>query len=183
MRIGEVFRNSKSFSSAVATIDGLPNFIHCTATTGEMKALLEAGINSIKAIKAVDGARTPAILISNSPHKAGSLQAPWQDLFDPDNGRVRYFGDCKDPGKDPTSTTGNQALLDQFRFHQSAARSGRLQACPIVFFERVRIGSRVKGNVRFQGFGVISKAELVSQLSRSAPYSFRFICMSLRSSA
>jgi hypothetical protein len=43
-------------------------------------------------ISTVDGERWPAILISSGPHKIGAPETPWQDLFDPDNGHIRYYG-------------------------------------------------------------------------------------------
>ena len=40
-----------------------------------------------------------------------------KDHFDSDNGRIRYFGDNRVPGQDPTTTPGNKALLAAFRVH------------------------------------------------------------------
>ncbi len=70
------------------------------------------------AIKAPDGLRRPAILISSSPHKSGSVVTPWQDFFAPDEGYVRYFGDAKTPGRPAHLAPGNALLLEQFEhFH------------------------------------------------------------------
>jgi len=55
---------------------------------------------------------------------------------------------------------------------------------PVVCFRRVRVGSRTKGNVQFQGFGIITKVERVTQYDRRAEalfsnYAFDFAIFSL----
>ena len=90
MKVGDIFRYARPYDAKPSEIDGYPNFFHRTQTADHKMALLEAGINPIANIRAVDGSRRPAILISSSPHKTGSHETPWQDYFDPDNGHVRY---------------------------------------------------------------------------------------------
>lgn len=124
-------------------------------------ALLESGINPIGRPRG--GGQYPAILISSSPHRVGSEQTPWQDFFAPDVGHIRYFGDNKEVDVAPETTKGNSILLEQYRCHNSPELSDRQKACPIIFFKRVRIGARAKGNLQFQGFGVVSKVERVIQ--------------------
>lgn len=172
MRIGEVLRYSRPYDPAPATKDGLANYFHETHTPGRKMALLESGINPIQKISAEDFVRRPAILISSSPHKIGSEETPWQDSFDPDRGYVRYYGDNKSFGADPAAAKGNQALLEQFRLHTSPERAQRLKACPILVFKRVTVGGRAKGNVEFQGYGVVERAELVTQAGRQRGSSF-----------
>ncbi len=184
MRVGEVFRYARPYSADKREVDDLPNYFHCTHTPGAKLPLLESGINRIKKIDLDVGDRCPAILISSSPHKLGSTETPWQDFFDPDNGHIRYFGDNKDPGADPASSPGNEALLQQFELQTSPEKSVRSSACPIVFFRRVRVGSRAKGNVQFQGFGIISRAERITQFDRKhqrpfTNYVFDFTVLSL----
>lgn len=166
MRIGQIFRYSRPYGSSQRIIDNLPNFFFHTQSPDGKLALLDAGINPIKKIDAPDEVRCPAILISSSPHKIGAPETPWQDFFDPDNGHIHYYGDNKSPGVDPSSPPGNKALLEQFTLHSSSKIDERSIACPIIFFKRVRVGSRQKGNVQFQGFGVIEKAHLVTQFDR-----------------
>ena len=145
-------------------------------------ALLEAGINPIG--RARGSEVCPAVLISSSPHKIGSEQTPWQDFFAPDVGHIRYFGDNKELGVAPETTKGNSTLLEQFRYHNSPQLLDRSKGCPIIFFKRVRIGERAKGNLQFQGFGVVSKAERVVQhdTHKGLPfvnYAFDFTVLSL----
>ena len=184
MRIGEIFRYARPYSPNREVLDGLPNYFHYTYMSGAKMALLESGINPIQKITAEDGVRCPAILISSSPHKIGSPETPWQDVFDPDSGHIRYFGDNKEPGFDPASADGNKVLLEQFVLHTSPDREKRLLACPIVYFKRVTVGGRPKGNVQFQGFGTIAKVERITQFDRKnqrpfTNYAFDFVVFSL----
>ena len=186
LEIGKVYRYSKSYKPGDEKKDSLPNYLHYTHTPGLKKALLEAGINQILEVKTKDGVRRPAILISSSPHKMGSQETPWQDFFDPDNGFIRYYGDNKKPGNDPEKSLGNKILLKQFELHTSPDRNKRLKSCPIVFFNRVQHGQRMKGNVKFKGFGIINRAERVTQFDQKnscyfTNYVFEFVVFNLKS--
>ena len=157
MIIGQTFRYARPYASTPDIIDDLPNYFFHTHSPGTKLPLLEAGINPIQKIESPDGPRCPAILISSSPHKIGSAETPWQDFFDPDNGHIHYYGDNKVPEIDPATPYGNRALLEQFALQSSPKLDDRKRACPIIFFRRVRVGTRSKGNVQFQGFGVITE--------------------------
>jgi hypothetical protein len=88
MRIGDVYRYARPYSVLPEKIDGLVNYFYATQTGGCTLALLEKGINAIGTIEAPEGFRRPAILIRSSPHKIGSYETPWQDVFDTDNGHT-----------------------------------------------------------------------------------------------
>ena len=165
LKIGEAFRYARPYHSLPETIDDLPNYFHATHLPGAKKAILDRGINRIKAVKAAEGNRTPAILISSSPHKHGSDESPWQDIFEPDRGFVRYFGDNRKNGVRPEQSSGNAYLLEQFSIHNSVDPRARANAVPLLLFQRAKVGERTKGNVVFQGFGIICAAELVSQIN------------------
>jgi hypothetical protein len=160
----------------------MPNYFYATETLNLTKPLLEKGISPIAAVKIKGESRIPAILISSSPHKFGSESTPWQDLFDVDNGAIRYFGDNK-ASASAHLAPGNQVLLDQFRIHTSPDPFERSRAVPILFFEREEVAGRKKGNVRFQGLGMLQKVELVTQFQKSigyfTNYVFEFAVLSL----
>lgn len=184
MKTGQIFRYARPYDSADEIIDGLANYFYFTKSPGAKLALLESGINPIQKIIAPDGPRCPAILISSSPHKIGSMETPWQDYFDPDNGHVHYHGDNKAPGVDPTTPNGNRALLEELSLHLSPDMEDRRTSCPIMAFRRVRVANRTKGNVQFQGFGIITRAQRVTQYDRRnersfSNYSFDFAIFSL----
>lgn len=174
LTIGTIYRYSSSNPVDVAVIDELPNLLYHTNTVGENKALLEAGINMIRAVKTSEGLRTPAILISSSTHKQGSKDTPWQDEFDVDNGYIRYYGDNKSIG-DPSKAPGNSKILEQFPLQKSNTFEDRLKAVPFIFFKSVKVGDRVKGNRIFQGIGLIRTAELVTQYQKDIGYFTNYV--------
>lgn len=184
MKVSQIFRYARPYDPSADEIDSLPNYFHFTYTHGQPLPLLEAGINPIQKINSEVAQRCPAILISSSPHKIGSAETPWQDFFDPDRGHIRYFGDNKRPGDDPATPNGNRALLEQFELHSSLEESSRIRACPIIFFKRVKYGGRAKGNVQFQGFGIIQRVERITQYDRKndrafTNYVFDFVVFSM----
>jgi hypothetical protein len=173
MQIGDVLRYSKLFDPLSTEVDGLRNYLNVTHADGLKKSLLEAGINPIeRVIDATGRRRRPAILISSSPHREGTESAPWRDFFDVDNGHIRYFGDAKTPGADPSLARGNRALLEAHQLQNSISAEERLYAPPIVFFRRTSVDGRPKGFVVFQGFGIIDRVERISQFNRKSGKTF-----------
>lgn len=174
LTIGRIYRYSSSNPVDVAVIGELPNLLFHTNTVGEKKALLEAGINPIRAVKTNDGLRTPAILISSSIHKQGSKDTPWQDEFDVDNGYIKYYGDNKSIG-DPSKAPGNSNILEQFPLQKSKSFEDRIKAVPFIFFKSVKVGDRIKGNRIFQGIGLLRTAELVTQYQKDIGYFTNYV--------
>ena len=170
MRIGQVFRYTARKNRDDREIDGMPNFSFYTNFSDGPLVQLESGINPIG--KSSGDKITPAILISSSPHKAGSKETPWQDFFAPDRGHIRYCGDNKDSKVKPTQKKGIKALLKQYQMHNSEVENDRLEASPILFFKKVKYQGRVKGNYEFNGFGIISNAERVVQFNKSTNSTF-----------
>jgi hypothetical protein len=173
LKVGATYRYARPYSEMPAFIDGLPNYFASVQTPGaSTKPLLEAGINALRVVDAVDSPRRPAILISSSPHKVGSEWTPWDDAFDQDSGFVRYFGDNRDPGADPSKSRGNALLLAQFAIHRSHDVTIRGCAAPLFLFRRVTVDGRQKGNVMFAGLAVIERAELVTQYDQARKQTF-----------
>ncbi|WP_371567067.1 MULTISPECIES: restriction endonuclease [Streptomyces] len=164
LRVGQVLRYSSAKDPTSPVLDGYTNFHYVTDAPGHKKALLESGINGMAKVSARGRQRRPAILIRSSPWKAGSEQTPWHDVFDMDNGHVRYFGDHKvGLAKSPGTTTGNAALLDAFTEHQAPTPEGRADAVPLLLFRAVSRNGKVKGFVEFCGLGVVERAERIVQ--------------------
>lgn len=173
MRVGDVLRYTASKDTVPATIDGFGNFYFATDSPGQKRALLEAGINAMAKVKTGDGMRRPAVMIRSSPWKAGSEQTPWHDVFDVDNGHVRYFGDHKpETTKAVGTTTGNAALLEAFDSHQATTAEGRAAAAPLLLFRSVSKNGKVKGHVQFCGVALIERAERVVQWGGPARTTF-----------
>lgn len=182
-RSGEIYRYPYERDGSKAFVDGLPNFFNLTLNPGSPLVLLEKGISQIAAPKNRNSDFAfPAIVISSSPHSRGSEWNPWHDNFEPDLGYIRYFGDAKKPGN-PSEAPGNKILLAELAKHTSGDSAIRAKASPLVFFERVRVDNRTHGNLKFHGFGVIERAELVTQfnpgLGYFTNYVFTFAVLSL----
>ena len=176
---GEVYRYASSKDpSEFFEEEGLKgNFFEVTHLSGGNKVLLDRGI------WAVSGADVaPVIMISSSFHNKGAADNPWRDVFEPDMGFVKYFGDAKSSGN-PAEKSGNKTLLREFDLHTSGDPEIRKLATPMVFFERVEHSGVKKGYVRFAGFGVIESAELVTQFNPVngyfSNYIFNFAILSL----
>jgi hypothetical protein len=164
LRVGQVYRYASGKDPKPPTLDGHPNFHYVTHSPNNKRALLEAGINGMAKVHTPDGIRRPAILIRSSPWKAGTEQTPWHDVFDMDNGHVRYFGDHKaGVSAAPGSTTGNAALLEAFTSHQGHSAEERAAAAPLLLFRAVSRNGKPKGHVEFCGLGIIERAERLVQ--------------------
>ena len=161
---GDVLRYKKPACGKNMYEDGNLNFHFLTKSIDANNLQLEKGINPCAKIKTSLGQLVrPAILISSSPNKKGSVETPWEDFYDVDNGHIRYFGDNKEPGKDPATAPGNKALLEAFRLAHSHSVDERLLTPPILFFKRAIVNGVAKGYPQFYGLGIINSVELVTQ--------------------
>jgi hypothetical protein len=179
LRIGTTYRTARPYPSRTSLDipelkDGLPNYFYATHLYDHALLLLEKGINTIQSVKTQHGFRRPAILISTSPHKHGSEATPWQDQLDSDRGYVKYFGDNRS-AKSPETAQGNSALLELFRQHNSGDRNIRINAAPILIFERKNVDGRAKGNVKFHGVALVTSASLVTQYQSAIGYFVNYV--------
>ena len=167
LEIGKVYRLSRREKNPdVIEVDGLPNFFHETAIPhAGTQFEVQRGIHVFAKVKGPDGKeRIPMIFITSSPHKAGSEVTPWKDTFDPKHGVITYYGDNKHSDRDPESVAGNRALLNLLEIYRNSDSEIRAkEAVPLLFFERVTVDGRVKGNLKFHGFGIVTEADLVNQ--------------------
>lgn len=170
MRIGQVFRYPSKPSMAVE-LDGLANWYFETASPRETnwKAVkLDSGINCSERLGG-QAQPNPYVAIRSSPHLFGSVVTPWEDIHRPDQGYCRYFGDSKPGRKDASESIGNRRMLEAFVL-QSGDITDRRMAPPVLVFEAIPFDGRLKGQVMFHGFGVITKAELVVQRSKERTF-------------
>jgi hypothetical protein len=180
----EVLRDARPKAATPAAFGEHRNLYAVTRASGARLVPFDSGINPMAVVNAPEGLRVPAVLIASSPHKVGRVETPWQDIFDVDNGHIRYYGDNRTAGRDPASCRGNAALLAALADHGGLGVDARRRSIPLIFFRRVPFGGRQKGYVRFEGFGIATKAQRVVQRgSRSdgsfANYAFDFLVMDL----
>ena len=165
MKIGQIIRYPALPSLAIE-VDGLPNWYSQTAApqgNAWSSVKLDSGINTSATLPGPHQV-VPFIALRSSPHRFGSSATPWEDVHRPDQGYCRYFGDNK-PGPNPAADSlGNRRMLDAFIL-QSGGNEERLNAPPVLVFEAIPYDGRIKGQVIFHGFGVITKAEMVVQRS------------------
>lgn len=180
--IREVFRYGRPYQKEPQTIDGFRNHFAVTDFANHSMVLLEKGINQVAAISNGIEKRVPAIIIRSSPHKIGSETTPWQDIFDVDNGHIRYYGDNKMPGNDPSNAPGNKVLLAAFTTYNDV--NCRVTSVPLLFYKAVNRNNKSKGYIEFNGYGIITGVELITQYDRKldrtfANYAFNFQVFSL----
>ena len=82
MLIGQVYRYSSETDKkdpSIEFVDGLPNyFFHTYDAKSTRQVVFQRGIHGISEEIGIDKIkRRPAIIISSSPHKAGTAQTPW----------------------------------------------------------------------------------------------------------
>lgn len=180
LRVGEIYRYAKSSPILDPVLDGLPNYHHATTLPSTTKLMLESGINPSRMLTAVDGDRRPVIGLRSSPWKAGQESNPWHDEFDIDHGHIRYYGDHKPTTLGiPGATTGNRALLDEWRLHAATDATDRARAAPLLVWRSETVGGKVKGHVKFCGLAVIDRLEYVMQRDPVSDRSFPNIVLDL----
>ena len=172
--MGKIYRYSRPYREEPDLIDGYENYFSKAKKVNGKLALLDSGINPISKNKLLTGSCIPAILISSSPHKIGSQDTPWQDLFEPDHGRIKYFGDNKTINN-PEKSPGNKTLLAQFLLHTSPEKNKRKLATPILFFQRQIVNDKRKGFLKFQGLAIITSAELITQYQEKIGYFTNYV--------
>ena len=172
MKIGQIIRYP-ALPSLEIEVDGLSNWYALTAPPkdrGWSSVKLDSGINT-SAVLAGPNQAIPFLGLRSSPHRFGSTSTPWEDVHRPDQGYCRYFGDNKPGLTAAQDSLGNRRMLDAFIL-QAGGKDERMKAPPILAFEALPYDGRVKGQVIFHGFGVITKAELVVQRSRETGPTF-----------
>lgn len=179
MKINEILRYPEGNKSKinkiknVEWIDGLRNWYFetdCPHGKSWNVAQLPQGINTSQLVGSGEP-RIPYLALRSSPHRFGSAATPWEDIHRPDQGYCRYFGDAKPGVKRAEEYLGNRRLLEAFVL-QSGSRSDRLASPPVLVFEAVPHGGRQKGQVMFNGVGVILRAELVVQRDAKSSLTF-----------
>jgi hypothetical protein len=158
--MGEIYRYARPALEDIPQVDGLPNFYHTTSMPGFPRLQLERGIAAPTATESSGASRVSVILLSSNENKRGSIENPWHEEIEPDEGFARYYGDNKTPNRDPGLVQGNQLLLRQFDLHTSPEIEKRKLAAPLLLFRSDR-----KGYKEFCGLGLLTGARRVTQYS------------------
>lgn len=174
LKSGQIYRcTKKNDTPNKKEIEGLPNYYFYTKVENYNSTFTsQSGIYLAKEVKTPDGSkRRPIVIAFSSPHKAGTEYTPWKDYYDTDHGYVKYYGDNKPGTVQPNEKQGNKALIALLSKYQSEdAGVRKREAVPIVFLERVKYGNRQKGNLKFNGFGIIDNAKLITQSNKGKEF-------------
>ena len=174
LKSGQIYRcTKKNDTPNKKEIEELPNYYFYTKVENYNSTFTsQSGIYLAKEVKTPDGSkRRPIVIAFSSPHKAGTEYTPWKDYYDTDHGYVKYYGDNKPGTVQPNEKQGNKALIALLSKYQSEdAGVRKREAVPIVFLERVKYGNRQKGNLKFNGFGIIDNAKLITQSNKGKEF-------------
>ncbi len=160
LKIGQEYRVTQTPDKVTPILDNLPNFNYETAVPNyPISFAPRRGINNFKTIKDPDGKeRMPVLIIHSGLKKGGRNYNPWHDEFHPERGTIKYFGDNKPHLK---SESNNRYLLEQIQFNKMRKRKDRLHnSVPVICMVSTSPGTQV-----FQGYGIVERAEIVTQYS------------------
>jgi len=180
IRIGQVFRVEHPAQRAArrqGREDSVSSYYELTRGQHALGADINKGIWSYKSVRLADGSsRRPAVLVHSNPFKEDSLDVPWIDVIDPDNGYAIYNGDNRKPGSS-LDARGN-ALLDGLAKYYSFSQH-RLHAPPIIVFTQRMLNGNLKGYREFSGYGVPTRYILQSQSRKGSRDSFSNLVLEL----
>ncbi len=176
LKIGKKYRVALPMQESVKILDGYENFYYITkVSTRETSFKSDSGIGDFGEVDCVDGKRRPVVFFTSTPKKAGKKDTPWHDIIDPDKGYIHYYGDNKYPGRPPHSTRGNGIIYQIRQNYTSGDFFERQKAVPIVFLERLPLGNKPKGLIRFNGFGIVESIDIVTQRNDDGEYFSNFL--------
>ena len=171
LRVGQKYRygSQENTPKHHESVNGLPNWFWTTSFEGHSSELrFQAGIWSPRRARKGEANQIPFIFCNTSPHKHGSAETPWEDIFAPDEGFAVYFGDNKDPNCiDASKVRGNKLMLDAMRLQHSPKIEDRLLAPPIF------LTSSSTGEKTFEGIALINRVEIVMQRLPGQELSFQ----------
>lgn len=170
LRIGEIMRTPGAVHDGIQWVDERRNFFH--ATRGLPRRVPHGkGIGALAPVVSRTGPRRPAIVLWVTDGTKGTIDNPWLDDVSGTGTSGTYWGDNKTPGRDPMSTAGNRALLEELLLHLSASTAERANAAPLVVMRRPE-----KGLAYLVGLALLSGAtrELQTLDGAGACWNIRF---------
>jgi len=172
IRIGEVFRVEWPGKRSKNDQCGrFPSYYELTRGAHSVGADINKGIWAYKEVHEprMQYKRRPAILLHSNPFKENSLDVPWIDVVDPENGYAIYNGDNRKPAS-PLIARGNALLVSLSHFYNTP--SLRIYAPPILLFTQHVIDGNRKGYRQFSGYGVPTRYILQSQSAKTMNIQF-----------
>lgn len=172
IRIGEVFRVGYPREvTGPANGEQYASYHELTRGIHPVGADINKGIWAYKEVEepGTELRRRPAVLLHSNRFKADSLDVPWIDVIEAENGFAIYNGDNRKP-EPPLTSRGNSLLTGLSSFYSTPEL--RLFAPPILLFaQRLANGNR-RGYREFCGYGVPIRYILQSQSSKETTIRF-----------
>jgi len=180
IRIGQAFRVEHPAHRKTRRQEqegSVSSYYELTRGSHALGADINKGIWAYKSVSLADGSsRRPAIIVHSNPFKEASLDVPWIDVIDPDNGYAIYNGDNRKP-ESPLDARGN-ALLDSLAKYYSSPQF-RVHASPIIVFTQRLMNGNRRGYREFSGYGVPTRYILQSQTRKGSKDSFTNLVLEL----
>ncbi len=166
IRIGEIFRVEWPGNRNKNEVPGkYRSYYELTQGKHTVGADINKGIWAYKEIRETNTKfnRRPAILLHSNPCKEASLDVPWIDIIEPDNGSAIYNGDNRKLST-PSTARGNDLLINLSRFYNTPEL--RIYAPPILLFTQHITNGNRRGYRQFSGYGIPTKYVLQSQSAK-----------------
>lgn len=168
IEVGQIIKATTKLSESVRfSDDGFLNFRNLTSIEGKKKTAANIQ-RPMFWYKDSDG-YCPALIFSSNPLLKDRETKPWTEIFNLSENKVRYFGDNKTPGLDPSVNipgnpqTGNNKMISLLEYYLGNTKELREQAPPIVVFLHSKVDKKSKGYRKFIGVGYLYNYELVEQ--------------------
>lgn len=168
IRVGQVFRVEHPGQRETSQHPNLDNsYYELTRGSHGVGADINKGIWAYKAVRIAEAPflRRPAVLLHSNPFKEDSLDVPWIDVIDPDNGYVIYNGDNRKPGP-PLEARGNALMESLARCYRDP--QSRINAPPIIVFTQHMANGNRRGFRQFSGYGVPTRYILQTQSQKGS---------------
>ena len=139
---------------------------------------INKGIWAYKEVKEpkTDLKRRPALLLHSNGYKADSLNVPWIDIIEPENGFAIYNGDNRTE-QPPLAARGNSLLERMSRFYSTPEL--RLYAPPILLFSQHLVNGNIRGYRQFCGYGIPIQYLLQTQSAKNVTTRFTNLVIEL----
>lgn len=180
IRIGQIFRvEHPSERSKNGAGSNFPSYYELTRGVHTVGADINKGIWAYREV-VEPGApfrRRPAIILHSNPLKEDSLDVPWVDVVEPENGYAIYNGDNRKSTVLPLASRGNALLMQLAPLYRDPKL--RRYAPPVLLFTQRLVEGNRRGFREFSGYGIPARYIVQSQSARGPDSHFTNLVVEL----
>lgn len=180
IEIGQIFKVEHPKRRSVGNQANYPHsYYELTCGAYPVGADINKGIWAYKEVNEPGASfkRRPAVLLHSNPLKEDSLDVPWIDVIEPENGYAIYNGDNRTAGISPLKSRGNSLLMRLTSFYRSPEL--RIYAPPILLFTQRIFEDKRRGFREFSGYGIPTRFTIQSQSAKGAAAPFTNLIVEL----